>query len=154
MYYTCTPMQLILFTGIPGSGKSTFYGQHFFHTHVRINLDMLRTRNREKKLLDFCFETSMPCVVDNTNVTAQDRKVYIDLARQHRFSVTGYYFDIPLQHCLERNAVRSGRQLVPERGVLAKYKALQKPVLAEGYHKLYLVQPDTVHTFIIKQMTE
>jgi predicted kinase len=147
-------MQLILFIGIPGSGKSTFYQQHFFHTHVRINLDMLRTRNRERKLLAFCLETSMPCVVDNTNVTAQDRKMYIDLAKQYRFSITGYYFNIPLQQCLDRNAGRTGRQLVPERGVLAKYKALQIPVLAEGFSELYVVQADTGNTFISKQVIE
>lgn len=143
-------MHLILFTGIPGSGKSTFYQQHFFHTHMRINLDMLRTRNREKRLLSFCFETSMPCVVDNTNVTAQDRKAYIDVARQYRFSVTGYYFEASLQHCLERNARRIGRQLVSKKGIIAKYRALQIPVLEEGFNELYYVQLDAENDFIIK----
>ena len=41
-------MQLILFTGVQASGKSTFYQQYFYHTHLRINLDMLKTRHREK----------------------------------------------------------------------------------------------------------
>jgi predicted kinase len=142
-------MQIILFTGIPASGKSTFYKQHFFHTHLRVNLDMLRTRNRENRLLTFCFETSIPLVVDNTNVTVADRKRYIDLARQHRYSVTGYYFEVSLQSCLERNALRPGRQLVPEKGILAKYKALQIPALAEGYDELYYVQLTSENEFII-----
>src|SRR5688572_1112891 len=143
-------MQLILFIGIPGSGKSTFYKQYFFHTHMRINLDMLRTRNRENRLLDFCFQTSMPLVVDNTNVTLQDRKKYIDLAQQHRYAITGYYFETNLQDCLQRNATRSGRQLVSERGLLAKYRTLQIPSLAEGYDELYYVQLTTENEFIIK----
>jgi predicted kinase len=120
-------MQLILFIGIPGSGKSTFYQQHFFHTHMRINLDMLRTRHREQRLLEFCFQTSMPMVIDNTNVTLQDRKKYMDLALQHRYRISGYYFEASLQNCLQRNATRSGRQLVSEKGLLAKYRALQMP---------------------------
>lgn len=34
-------MHLILFTGVPGSGKSTFYQQHFFHSHLREGFDEL-----------------------------------------------------------------------------------------------------------------
>jgi predicted kinase len=143
-------MQMILFTGIPGSGKSTFYKEYFFHTHLRVNLDMLRTRNRENRLLNFCFQTSMPLVVDNTNVTIADRKKYIDLAREYRYTVTGYYFEASLQSCLERNTGRSGRQQVPERGILAKYKALQIPLLEEGYADLYYVKLQADNGFFIK----
>ena len=65
--------------GIPGSGKSTFYSQEFFHTHVRVNLDMLCTRNRERRLLDFCFQTIKPLAVDNTKVTIADRTLVSNL---------------------------------------------------------------------------
>ena len=143
-------MQLIMFVGIPGCGKSTFYQQHFFHTHMRVNLDMLRTRNRENRLLTFCFETSMPLVVDNTNVTIQERKKYIELAVHYRFSITGYYFESNLQNCLERNAQRVGRQLVSEKGLLAKYRALQIPILEEGFNHLYYVQLTSTNNFLIK----
>jgi len=33
----------VIFTGIQASGKSTFYKEQFSRTHIRINLDMLRT---------------------------------------------------------------------------------------------------------------
>ena len=42
-----TKFECIIFVGIQGSGKSTFYKENFFKTHVRINLDMLKSRNRE-----------------------------------------------------------------------------------------------------------
>ena len=45
-------MQLIIFIGIQASGKSTFYQQYFYHTHLRINLDMLKTRHREKLIFE------------------------------------------------------------------------------------------------------
>jgi tRNA uridine 5-carbamoylmethylation protein Kti12 len=45
-------VNLVLFSGIPGSGKSTFYKEIFYDTHVRVNLDMLKTRNREEKQID------------------------------------------------------------------------------------------------------
>ncbi|MEN3294973.1 MAG: hypothetical protein V7642_4226, partial [Burkholderiales bacterium] len=40
-------MEMLLFIGIQASGKSTFYKERFFDTHVRISMDLLRTRNRE-----------------------------------------------------------------------------------------------------------
>jgi len=55
-------MQLVLFCGIQATGKSTFYQQRFFHSHVRLSLDLLRTRHREQRLLHVCFETQMRCV--------------------------------------------------------------------------------------------
>ncbi|MEL6944740.1 MAG: ATP-binding protein, partial [Bacteroidota bacterium] len=36
-------MQAILFIGIQASGKSTFYKERFFNTHVRISMDLLNT---------------------------------------------------------------------------------------------------------------
>ena|SRR4028119_1384818 len=143
-------MQLIIFIGIPGCGKSTFYQQNFFHTHLRINLDMLRTRNRENKLLSFCFQTSMPAVIDNTNVRLQDRINYISMAKSHRFTVTGYYFESNLQACLERNSRRMGRQHVSEKGIRSKYYQLQTPSLTEGFDDLLYVQLKDNFTFTIK----
>ena len=54
--------------GIQGAGKSTFFKERFFDTHVRINLDMLKTRHREAILLDACIRAKQRFVVDNTNV--------------------------------------------------------------------------------------
>lgn len=145
-------MQLILFIGIPGSGKSTFYQQHFFHTHVRVNLDMLRTRNRENRMLHFCFNTLQPLVVDNTNVSIADRKKYIQEAIANRFRIIGYYFEASLEACLQRNAKRTGRQLISERGLKAKFYQLQKPSYAEGFDELYTVELDNNNQFIIKPL--
>ena len=44
-------MEAVIFIGIQGAGKSTFFQQRFFDTHVRINLDMLKTRYREQVFL-------------------------------------------------------------------------------------------------------
>ena len=41
-------MELIIFIGLQAAGKSTFYKKNFSDIHIRINLDMLRTRHREK----------------------------------------------------------------------------------------------------------
>ncbi len=41
-------MEMVLLIGIPATGKSSFCREKFFHTYVRLNLDMLGTRHREK----------------------------------------------------------------------------------------------------------
>src|SRR5207244_963826 len=75
-----------------GAGKSTFYRERFFATHLRINLDMLKTRHRENRFLQACIETRQPFVVDNTNATCVERQVYIEAARRAGLRVVGYYF--------------------------------------------------------------
>ncbi len=105
-------MQLIIFTGIQGSGKSTFYKEKFFHTHMRINLDQLRTRHRESRFVETCFETGTPFVVDNTNTLPQDRKRYITQAKITGYEIIGYFFDTVLEEALGRNKQRYGRMVV------------------------------------------
>jgi len=39
-------MEAVILIGIQGSGKSTFYRDRFFNTHVRINLNILKRRSR------------------------------------------------------------------------------------------------------------
>ncbi|MFB3852621.1 MAG: hypothetical protein ACE148_02220 [Vicinamibacterales bacterium] len=43
--------QAVVFCGIQASGKTTFFRERFFETHVRIDPGVLRTRHREQLLL-------------------------------------------------------------------------------------------------------
>jgi predicted kinase len=133
-------MQAIIFCGIQGSGKSTYYIRHFFNSHIRISMDLLRTRNREKRLLDLCLRTSARFVVDNTNPTAEERQRYILPALAARYEVVGYYFETGIQEALLRNGQRSGRELIPEIGIRATRNKLQLPMAEEGFHRLYHVR--------------
>ena len=42
-------MEAILFIGLPASGKSSFYKERFFGTHVRISRDLLKISKKQKK---------------------------------------------------------------------------------------------------------
>src|SRR5436305_9645848 len=103
----CT-MEAVIFMGIPGSGKTTFFLERFFSTHVHISKDLLRTRNREQVFLRACLETQQRFVIDNTNVLAAERALYIPQARAARFKVVGYLFETGLKDALARNAQRAG----------------------------------------------
>lgn len=65
-------MEILIFCGIQATGKTSFYKEMFFKTHLRILLDQLKTRNREKRFIETCLLTHQPFVVDNTNLTKND----------------------------------------------------------------------------------
>jgi predicted kinase len=144
-------MEAVILIGIQGSGKSTFFRERFFDTHVRINLDLLRTRHREKLLLRACLEGKQDFVVDNTNVTAADRQRYIVPAKESRFIVTGYYFSSRLDEALARNRQRIGKQRIPDKGVAGTYKRLELPGLDEGFDQLYYVRIAENGQFIMEE---
>lgn len=45
-------MQLLIFSGVQASAKSSFYLLNLHHSHLRINLDMLKARHREKLIFE------------------------------------------------------------------------------------------------------
>lgn len=145
-------MEIIIFCGIQASGKTTFFKENFFKTHVHISLDLLKTRNREDKFLEVCFQTQQRFVVDNTNPTKIEREKYIFKAKAHKYKVIGYYFQSKLTESLERNNKRQGKENISEIGVKATFKKLEVPDLAEGFDELYYVEIEN-DGFMIKEWT-
>ncbi|HSK71512.1 MAG TPA: AAA family ATPase [Pyrinomonadaceae bacterium] len=144
-------MEAVIFIGVQGSGKSTFYKRKFYETHIRINLDMLRTRHRERLLVSACFEAKQKFVVDNTNPTAEDRQRYILPAKFYHFRVIGYYFRANLKDALRRNAQREGKARIVEKGVKATFGKLELPSYAEGFDELFYVWIDEKGEFVVEE---
>jgi predicted kinase len=142
-------MEAVIFIGIPGSGKTTFFRERFFDGYMRISKDLLRTRHREQVFLHACLSTQQRFVVDNTNVLAAERRLYIPQARAANFRVIGYIFDTSLKDALRRNAQRQGKAIVPAAGVIAKYKRWQRPESNEGFDELFSVSIDRESKFVI-----
>jgi predicted kinase len=143
-------MEAVILIGIQASGKSTFYKERFFDTHVRINLDMLRTPRRERLLLEACLAAKQPLVIDKMNLTREKRKVYIDAAKAAGFRVVGYVFDSDLDACTRRNALRPPNQVIPLPGVLAAHRNLEPPTLAEGFDELHRVSVGPEGRFVVE----
>jgi hypothetical protein len=144
-------MEAVLFVGLQGSGKSTFYRERYFATHVRINLDMLKTRHWESRFLQSCIETRQPFVVDNTSPTRAERQVYIEAAKQAGFRVIGYYFQSRVEDCKRRNEQRPVDQQIPLRGLLGTAGRLQIPSRDEGFDGLFYVRIDEGNLFVIEE---
>lgn len=142
-------MEAVIFVGIQATGKTTFYKQRFFETHIRISLDMLKTRTRETLLLKACLAAKQPFVVDNTNIKKEDRQRYIELVKPFGFRVVCYYFPAVVKEVLARNNQRVGKAVIPVPGIFGSLKRLQVPTLAEGFSKLYHVSINTANEFVI-----
>ena len=133
-------MEVVIFIGAQASGKSSFYKERFFRTHTRINLDMLKTRRRERLMVEGCIAAKHRFVVDNTNPTPEDRARYIPLARAARYAVVAYYFASSVEDCIERNARRSGRELIPNHAIWTTFHRLTPPRQDEGFDERYVVR--------------
>jgi predicted kinase len=127
-------MRAVVFCGIQASGKSTYFRDRFAATHVRLSLDLLRTRHREDVLLHACLAVGQPFVVDNTNPTVAGRARYLALAQAAGFSVDLFFFDATVDAALRRNVGRPGE--VPELGVRGTFAKLQVPTVSEAFDRI------------------
>ncbi|MFL5576689.1 MAG: AAA family ATPase [Gemmatimonadaceae bacterium] len=133
-------MEAVIFCGIQASGKSTFFRERFFDTHVRVSLDLLRTRHRERVFMRACLTTQQRFVVDNTNATRAERARYVVPARAAGFRVVGYFFAADPGAAFERNRRRPGRAAIPAAGLFGTQKRLEPPRLDEGFDALFRVE--------------
>lgn len=144
-------MELIIFIGIQATGKSEFYKRSFYKTHIRLNLDMLKTRNREDILLEACIRAKQPFVIDNTNPTTTDRSKYIRAAKEAGFKIIGYYFKSSIADAISRNSQRNDAECVPVPAILSTHKKLELPILAEGFDELWYVRIDENADFLVEE---
>ena len=147
-------MTAIILIGIPASGKSTFCKEQLFNTHVRLNLDMLKTRHREKFLLQACIAAQQPFVIDNTNASPAERECFIMPASKAGFKVIGYYFSSKVQEALERNRLREGKARIHDSGIHGTAARLKLPSKAEGFDELWYVRMDGNGGFIIEEWND
>jgi predicted kinase len=136
--------ELVLLIGLPGAGKSTFFRLHFADSHVHVSRDAFGERRRpetlQNELLRDALGSGRSVVIDNTNVSVEERARFIDEARLHGVRVVGYRFDVSTRECVSRNDGRSGRARIPKVGILSAAKRLVAPSKEEGFDALYRVR--------------
>ena len=132
--------KMILLIGIPGSGKSTFFQRKLAADHVRVNLDTLKTRNREARLIDACFAEGKSFCVDNTNLTREERAKYISKAKARGWQVVGCFMKSVLKDCIARNELRTGDARLPAKAVAAMSNRMELPSRDEGFDELLFAE--------------
>jgi bifunctional polynucleotide phosphatase/kinase len=118
--------ELIVFVGMPGCGKSTFY-----HTKLKdcihIEQDTIGTRKKLLKELDKSFLTGKSIVIDSTNPSQENRSEYYEKAKQHNYNIKVLYF---LVNGTGFNKLRE--KPVPDIVYHIYFKKLEPPTIAEG----------------------
>ncbi len=151
-------MELIIFTGLQASGKSTFYQTHCAATYEHISMDLLQhnknPRKRQLVLIENALQAQQSVVVDNTNPTVEDRQPLIQLGHLYGAKIVGYYFEATVHQCIERNKQRVGKAKVPDVAIYATAKKMVHPAYIEGFDLLYNVSISENGTFIVRAWIE
>lgn len=152
-------MDVIIFIGLQGAGKSTFYRKYLAATHVYISKDLL-TRNKtmnkdakQNKLVEEALQSGRAVVIDNTNPTLKDREQLIRIAHSYNAKVIGYYFDASVRGCLARNKERSGKARVPDKAIYITSKRMVLPTYEEGFDVLFRVHTKNDNVFDVTQFS-
>jgi hypothetical protein len=103
-------MEVALFVGVQGSGKTSFSFSAFRR----------------------CAENTLPKIASRfsgarANSPSQER-------------ASAYWFDVPLADALARNAVREGERRIPDNVFESTHARLQPPQLDEGFERIWKVR--------------
>ncbi|HEY2669038.1 MAG TPA: ATP-binding protein, partial [Rugosimonospora sp.] len=151
-------MELAILIGLQASGKSTFARRTLAPTHLIVSKDTFpnarHPQRRQVRIIDEALGAGRDIVVDNTNPGPQEWYPLIELARTHDAATVGYWFPPDVPAAVERNAAREGRSRVPDVGLYATLKRLQRPRRADGFDRLYVVRFDGAGGFDVRPAPE
>jgi predicted kinase len=136
-------LELIVFVGLPGAGKTTYFRAHFAATHVHVSKDLMpNARRRDDRLLrdiEAALAAGKSVVVDNTNPSPDVRKPLIELGRRHGARIIAIYFEADVRTAIMRNRQREGRARVPDVAIFATKKKLVAPSIGEGFDQVQVI---------------
>ena len=138
--------EAVIFVGLQGSGKTTYFESHFAKTHEHISRDIQKTADREGALIRECLRSGRSFVVDNTNATRAVRAPYIREAKAAGFRVLSCFFDTPVRTAIGRNNHRKDKKPIPVPAILRAAKHLEPPSLDEGFDRIRTIKPDRGET--------
>lgn len=142
-----TAVDLAVLVGLQASGKSTFYARCLSDRYELVSKDLFprSARNRQQRqmrLVEDHLRAGRPVAVDNTNPSPREWAPLVEAARLHGATVTAYWFPPDVAGALRRNAARTGRERVPDVGVLATLRRLRRPSRADGFDEVREVRFD------------
>ncbi len=154
---------IVLISGLPASGKSYFAKEHFEKTkRKRINRSEIRklmfemtnfgkkwdesyynendevlTKHIERKILEHLAHYNNKILIDNTSVTKQSRKGYLEIAKFNNKSIAVIFINTPVKKCIERNRQREDKK--PEFIISQLYSKIELPDKREGFNDVIII---------------
>lgn len=163
-------MELIMFVGIPASGKSTqsaFYREQGYlilsSDEIReglmegADLECLNEKERShihsrvfeviRKRAGDALKQGRSVVVDATNLSRKRRMSFLEQFRRFSCVKKCVLFITPAEVCMERNRKRTGSARVPEDGMLRMLCNFECPNYWEGWDEIVPVADTTPYQF-------
>jgi predicted kinase len=131
--------EAVIFVGLQGSGKTTYFNDHFATTHEHVSRDVQKTAEREAQVIRECLRLERSFVIDNTNITKAARAAYIRQAKAAGFRVVSYFFATPVRMAIGRNNHRKDKKAIPVPAILRSAKQLEPPVVEEGFDEIVTI---------------
>ena len=132
--------EAVIFVGLQGSGKTTYFADHFAGTHEHVSRDIQGTAEREAALIRECLRSERSFVVDNTNATRAVRAPYVREAKAAGFTVRCCFFDTPVRTAIGRNNHRKDKKAIPVPAILRTAKQLEPPSVDEGFEAIRVIE--------------
>lgn len=144
----------MLVAGIPASGKSTFVEKSVNEGFVVVCPDEIRKivtgQDFYRPAEEFVWATVKTSVrfllarhsvmVDATNLTIGSRKQWVEIAKEIGVPIGCYWFDTPIEVCLERNEKRERKVPVAVMENMESTKVF--PTYEEGFDGIWIIRND------------
>src|SRR5258708_3424457 len=138
--------RIVLLTGLPGSGKSTWAtGKDGVLSSDELRRLLADDPNNQtihvrvfrmlRDLLKHRLELKRPFTcIDATNLTPVERRPYIKLAELYDAEIEAVFFDVPVEECQRRNRLRD--RVVPDEVIQQMAERLVPPSKKEGFARV------------------
>jgi bifunctional polynucleotide phosphatase/kinase len=133
---------MILLMGMPGSGKSTFYKDNFKNINM-YSQDIYKTKPKLIKELNKNILNKKSVVIEGLLPSKIHRKLYIDIAKEHKYNVYLYHLNHDIDTCKHMNIYRSltlTSSLIPDIVYNIYNKNYDTPLISENIDNIQIIK--------------